>query len=119
MLVLLKYVQNWGPLGMAPLYGGLVEILDRLRVVGKERILFELYADHWGVRDNKNGRQLVVRTLEALETAASRSALREILSSVRHRGLEPEELALVLATVGRVEQLEKGRDDCARLERLS
>ncbi len=115
MLVLLRYVRKWGPLGMAPLYGGLVEILNRLGVVGKERILFELYADHWGVWNNKNGRLLVVRTLEALHTAASRSALREILSYVKHRGLEREELALVKAIVGRVELAEQDdRGVCLR-----
>ena len=108
MLVLLKYVRDWGPLGMAPLYGGLVEILNRLGVAGKERILFEFYADNWGVRENKNGRLLAVRTLEALETDASGSALGEILNYVRHRGLAPEELALVKEAVGRVEHATTG-----------
>lgn len=104
MLMLLKYVRDWGPLGMLPLYGGLVEVLERLRVPDKESILFESYADHWGVRDNRNGRLLAVRTLEALGTDVSRSALREILIYVRNRGLEPEELSLIQAATGEVGQ---------------
>jgi hypothetical protein len=100
MLMLLRYIRRWAPLGMEPLYGGLIEILDRLGVDNKERILFEYYADHWGVRDDKNGRLLAVRTLEALGTGASRSALREILAYVRNRGLEPGELALIQTAAG-------------------
>lgn len=104
MLVLLKYVRDWGPLDMAPLYGGLIEILNRLQVAGRERILFEFYADHWGVRGNINARLLAIRILEALNTDASRSALREILTYVRHGWLESGELAMVQATVARVER---------------
>ncbi len=104
MLMLLRYVRDWGPLGMGPLYGGLVEILDRLKVEDAERVLFEFYADHWGVRDNRNGRLLAVRTLEALDTDASRATLREILSYVRNRGLSPEELALTEVAAGITER---------------
>jgi hypothetical protein len=100
MLKLMKYVRDWGPLGMMPLYRGLVEVLERLGVADKESILFELYADHWGVRDNPKGRLLAVRTLQALGTDAAGSALREILAYVRHRGLEPAELALITAAAG-------------------
>jgi len=98
--MLLRYIRNWAPLSMEPLYGGLVEILDRLGIDNKERVLFEYYADHWGVRDDKNGRLLAVRTLEALGTDASRSALREILTYVRNRVLEPGELALIQTAAG-------------------
>jgi len=100
MLMLLWYVRKWGPLGMEPLYGGLVEILERLGVEDRERILFDYYADHWGVRDNRKGRLLAIRTLGALGTDSSRSALREILTYTRNRGLDPRESALIRAAAG-------------------
>jgi hypothetical protein len=107
MLKLMKYVRDWGPLGLTPLYRGLVEVLERLGVADKESILFEMYADHWGVRDNPKGRLLAVRTLEALGTDAAGSALRQILAYVRHRGLEPAELALITAAAGEVAPAEE------------
>jgi hypothetical protein len=105
MVRLLRYVREWGPLGMSPLYRGLVEILDRLQVPDKERILFDFFADQVGVRDNRDGRLLAVRTLEALGTDASQAALREILSYVRHRGLEPAEIALIQAAAGEADRM--------------
>jgi len=95
MFLLLQKVRDWGPLGMAPLYRGLVETLSRMGVEDQERILFEFYADHWGIRDNRKGRLLAVRTLEALGTESALSALREILSYVRYRALDPDELARI------------------------
>jgi hypothetical protein len=103
MFLLLQKVRDWGPLGMTPLYGGLLEILRRMGVEEQERILFEFYADHWGIRDNQKGRLLAVRTLEAMGTDASRAALGEILNYVRFRGLSPDELALTRAAAGAVE----------------
>jgi len=91
-------------LGMAPLYRGLVEILDRLQVPDRERILFEYFADQVGVRDNRNGRLLAVRTLEALATDASRAALREILTYVQNRGLEPAEIVLLRGAAGEADR---------------
>lgn len=112
MFLLLQQVRDWGPLAMAPLYGGLVEILDRLGVEDKERILFEFYADHWGVWDNRNGRTLAVRTLEALGTDVARSALREILAYVRNRRLDSTELALIRSAAGVAEgKAEEGSDE--------
>lgn len=108
MLRLLRYVREWGPLAMTPLYRGLVEILERLEVQDRERILFEYFADQVGVRDNRNGRLLAVRTLAALETDGSRAALREILSYVRNRGYEPAEIAMIQAAAG--EAHEAARD---------
>jgi len=107
MLKLMRYVRDWGPLAMTSLYRGLVEILRRLDVPDVESVLFELFADHCGVRDNRRGRLLAVRTLEALGTEVAGSALREILAYVRHRGLDPQELALIAAAAGEAEQ---GRD---------
>ncbi len=104
MLKLLRHVRDWGPLGMPALYKGLVEILDRLQVKDRERVLFEFYADHWGVRDNRNGRLLAVNTLHALATDASRSALGEILSYVRNRGVPPDEIAWIRKITGNPQQ---------------
>lgn len=107
MLMLLWHVRKWGPLGMEPLYRGLVEIMERLGVEDRERILFEYYADHSGVRDNRKGRLLAIRTLEALGTDSARSALREILNYTRNRGLPPHELALIRAAAGATEQTQE------------
>ncbi len=104
MLKLLKQVRDWGPLAMPALYEGLVQVLDRLQVKDPERVLFEFYADHWGVRDNRNGRLLAVNTLHALATDASRSALGEILSYVRNRGIPPDEIAWIRKITGNPEQ---------------
>lgn len=120
MFLLLQHVRNWGPLDMEPLYGGLVEILDRLEVEDRERVLFEFYADHWGVRDNRNGRLLAVRTLEALGTDTSRSALYEILNYVRNRGLDTGELALIRSAAGMLEpEVEAAAEDTATSRNLS
>jgi hypothetical protein len=100
MLKLLKQVRDWGPLAIPALYEGLVEILGRLQVKDRERVLFEFYADHWGVRDNRNGRLLAVNTLHALATDASRSALGEILSYVRNRNIPPDEIAWIRKITG-------------------
>ncbi len=106
MLKLFKQVRDWGPLAMPALYEGLVQILDRLQVKDPERVLFEFYADHWGVRDNRNGRLLAVNTLHALATDASRAALGEILNYVRNRGIEPDEIARIREVTGDAERPE-------------
>jgi len=97
LLKLLGYVRDWGPLGLAPLYQGLKEILERLGVRQTERILFEYYAEHWGVRNNPGARLLAVRTLDALGTGAARTALRELLGYARVRVLDARELYLLSA----------------------
>lgn len=109
MFLLLQKVRDWGPLGMAPLYEGLVETLSRIGVEDQERILFEFYADHWGIRNNEKGRLLAVRTLEALGTDSALSALREILSYVRYRAIGPDELARMRGAAAVIEgKLEEG-----------
>ena len=95
MLDLLCHVRDWGPVGKPELYPGLREVLERLQVPGKEKILFEFFADNWGIRDNRNGRLLAIGLLEQLGTDAAGAALWELLRYARNRTTDPEELALI------------------------
>jgi hypothetical protein len=92
---LLHYVKDWGPLDLVPLYQGLKVVLERLGVRDSEQILFDFYADHWGVRSNRDARLLAIRTLDALGTEAARSALCDLLAYARNRVLDPDELDLL------------------------
>jgi hypothetical protein len=94
---LVQVVKEWGPLSLAPLYQGLKVIVQRLEIPDAEQILFELYADHWGVHGDRDARVVVIKTLDALGTEAARSALCDLFAYVRNRVLDPEERALLEA----------------------
>ncbi len=102
MLEFLRYVRDWGPLGMSPLFAGLKEVLERLRIADKERILFEFYADNWGVRNNPYGRRLVVKILEAWGTEKALFALQAIAAYVKNQVALPEEFDLIRGAIDRV-----------------
>jgi hypothetical protein len=91
-LVFLKYVRDWGPLRMQPLFYGLKEVLERLQITDQERIYFEYYADNCGVGDNSFGRLLAVHMLEAMGTRKARVALLEIYKFSKNQDIPPEEL---------------------------
>ena len=95
LIGLLKYVRDWGPLGMTPLFRGLSEILARLGLADQEHVIFEFYADNWGVRNNWHGRLLAVRILEVLATQRACTALNSIFDYVKNRSIEPEEMDLI------------------------
>ena len=109
MLDLLCHVRDWGPVGEPELYPGLGEVLGRLQVRGKEKILFEFFADNWGIRDNRNGRLLAIGLLEQLGTDAAGAALWELFRYARHRTSDPEELTLIQDAARRV-SLNLGRN---------
>jgi hypothetical protein len=92
---LLHYVKDWGPLDLVPLYKGLKVVVERLGVRDSEQILFDFYADHWGVRSNRDARLIAIRTLDAMDTEAARSALCDLLAYARNRVLDPDELDLL------------------------
>jgi len=102
MLDLLCHIRDWGPVGKPELYPGLGEILERLQVRGREKILFEFFADNWGIRDNRNGRLLAIGLLEQLGTDAAGAALWELLRYARNRTSDPEELALIQGAAQRI-----------------
>lgn len=91
-LVFLKYVRDWGPLRMQPLFYGLKEVLERLQITDQERIYFDYYADNCGVGDNRFGRLLAVHMLEAMGTRKARVALLEIYKFSKNQDIPPEEL---------------------------
>ena len=94
-LKFLRYVRDWGPLRMEPLFYGLKEVLERLRIPDQERICFEFYADNCGVGDNRFGRLLAVNVLEALGTEKARVALTGIYNFSKNQDIQPEELELI------------------------
>ncbi len=102
MLDLLCHIRDWGPVGKPELYPGLGEVLERLQVRRKEKILFEFFADNWGIRDNRNGRLLAIGLLEQLGTDAAGAALWELLRYARNRTSDPEELALIQGAAQRI-----------------
>ncbi|MEN8130385.1 MAG: hypothetical protein ABFS45_09380 [Pseudomonadota bacterium] len=95
LLKFLRVVRDWGPLAMNPLYHGLKEVLERLQIPHQERIMFDFYADNWGLRNNHQGRRLAVKTLEALATKKAQYALHEILALVKNQGIQPQEQRLI------------------------
>jgi hypothetical protein len=95
LLKFLRVIRDWGPLAMEPLFLGLREVLERLQIANQERIIFDFYADNWGLRDNPRGRVLAVKILEALATKKARFALEEILALVRNQEIPPKERELI------------------------
>lgn len=102
MLDLLCHVRDWGPVGKPELYPGLGQILERLQVRGKEKVLFEFFADNWGIRDNRNGRLLAIGLLEQLGTDAAGAALWELHRYARNRTSDAGELTLIQDAARRV-----------------
>jgi len=96
LIEFLKYVRDWGPLGMEPLFHGLGEMLRQLELQNQEHVIFEFYADNWGVRNNWHGRLLAVRILEVLATKKAASALNAIYDYVKNRSIEAEELDIII-----------------------
>jgi hypothetical protein len=94
-LAFLRYVRDWGPLRMEPLFYGLKEVLERLQIPDLEKICFEYYADNCGVGDNRFGRLLAVKILEAIATRKARVALLEIYKLSRNQDIQPQELKLI------------------------
>jgi hypothetical protein len=94
-LELLRYVRDWGPLRMEPLFSGLKEVIERLNIPDQERIHFEFYADNCGIGDNRYGRLLAVNMLEAVGTEKARVALNAIYEFTRNQNIQPEELQLI------------------------
>ncbi len=101
-LEFLRRVRDWGPLRMAPLYPGLKEVLERLRIPDQEKILFDFYADNCGIWDNRHGRLLAVKMLEALGTPRARLVLSAIHNYARHREVRAEELSLIQGAIDSV-----------------
>ena len=94
-LAFLRYVRDWGPLRLAPLFHGLKEVLERLQIPDLEKIYFEYYADNCGVGDNRFGRLLAVNMLKVMGTRKARVALIEIYKLSRNQDIQPEELKLI------------------------
>jgi hypothetical protein len=113
-LAFLRYVRDWGPLRMEPLFNGLKEVLERLHIPDQERIHFEFYADNSGVVDNRYGRLLAVNMLKAVGTEKARVALNAIHDYTKNQNIQPEELELIERTISAVDKnlqagnLEKG-----------
>jgi len=103
LLEFLRRIRDWGPLGMEPLFPGLKEVLERLRIANKERILFDFYADNWGVWNNPDGRLLVVKIMEALGTNKALFALKAISDYVKNQAVPQEELELIQTAIDRVD----------------
>lgn len=105
LIEFLKYVRDWGPLGMEPLFRGLSEVLQRLGLENQEHVIFEFYADNWGVRNNLHGRLLALRILEVLATQKARAALNAIFDYVINRDIEAEELELIGQVILRMSEI--------------
>jgi hypothetical protein len=103
LLELLAGTRDWGPGGMNPMFRGIAEVLERLQIREQERVLFDFYADNWGVRNNPAGRSLVVKILGSLGTGAALATLRSIAGYVENRAMPPEELALIAGTLAEME----------------
>ena len=100
----LRYVRDWGPLRMDPLFYGLREVLERLHVPDQERMHFEFYADNSGVVDNRYGRLLAVNMLKALGTEKARVALNTIHDYTKNQNIQPEELELIQRAISAVDK---------------
>lgn len=98
-LAFLRYVRDWGPLRMQPLFYGLKEVLERLQITDQERYYFEYYADNCGVGDNRFGRLLAVNMLEAMGTRKARVALLEIYKFSKNQDIQPEELTHIKTAI--------------------
>ena len=104
LLTLLRYVRDWGPLGLEPLYSGLKEVLLCLELTHQEQVIFEFFADNWGIHNNWHGRLLAIKMLEALATERAESALFTISHYLRNRPTETEELDLIRRVISRIAQ---------------
>lgn len=91
-LELLRYVRDWGPLRMQPLFPGLADVLQRLHIPNQEKILYDFYADNFGVLDNRHGRLLAISMLQALGTEKAQSALNSMYDYSKNREIQPSEL---------------------------
>lgn len=101
-LNVLRYVRDWGPLRMQPLFNGLREVLERSHIPDQERIYFEFYADNSGVVDNRHGRLLAVNMLQAVGTEKARVALNAIYDYSENQNIQPQELDHIQTTIGAV-----------------
>ncbi len=98
----LRYVRDWGPLGMEPLYQGIRDVINQLQIDEPERELFEFVADNWGIWSNRNGRLLAIKLLDTLNTEPSKAALETIYKFVQQHGdVVGEELAFIRAAAGK------------------
>ena len=95
LLTLLAYVRDWAPLGMEPMFEGLAEVLVRSRIASMERILFDFYADNWGIRNNRHGRMISVKILKAAGTEKALFTLELISDYVRNHAIPPDEDAFI------------------------
>ena len=100
----LRYVRDWGPLRMDPLFYGLSEILDKLHVPDQERLYFEFYADNSGVTDNRYGRLLAISMLKAVGTEKARGALRAIHDYTKNHNIPHQELELIRRAISAVDK---------------
>ena len=101
-LKFLRYVRDWGPLRMEPLFYGLKEVLERLQIPDQEKIYFEFYADSCGIADNRHGRLLAVNMLKAVGTEKARAALNAIYEYSKNQNIQPEELELIQRAISTV-----------------
>jgi hypothetical protein len=101
-LELLRYVRDWGPLRMEPLFHGLVEMLERLRIPNREKIHFDFYADNFGMMDNRNGRLLAVSMLQALGNEKAHVALKAIYDYSKNRKIQRAELKRIRQAISAV-----------------
>lgn len=92
LVELLMRIRDWGPTGEGPMCAGIKELLQRLDIAGQERILFEFYAENWGVRNNPNGRKIAINLLRALATKKALFTLEAILEFVRNQAIPQEEV---------------------------
>jgi hypothetical protein len=103
VLPFLRFIRRWGPLGMKPMFRGIAVALEQLQVQEIERHLFDFFADNWGVRDDRDGRLLAVRLLEALATERAKAALKAIIELVRNQRIAADELDLIRTAAVSVE----------------
>ena len=103
LVELLIRIRDWGPAGAESMFAGVTELLRRLDIAGQERILFEFYAENWGVRNNPAGRRIAVNLLQALATKKARFTLEAILEFVRNQAVGEDEVAGIRRAIDHVE----------------
>ena len=103
LVELLIRIRDWGPAGAESMFAGVTELLRRLDIAGQERILFEFYAENWGVRNNPAGRRIAVNLLQALATKKARFTLEAILEFVRNQAVGEDEVAGIRRAINHVE----------------
>lgn len=105
LLELLRYVRDWGPLRMEPLFPGLGDVLKLLDLEGLEHVIFEFYADNWGVHGSWQGRLLAVKMLETLATGRAAAALSMLYDYVKNRDIDAEEMATIHRAINRLSRV--------------